>query len=56
MPGSTCRVQMKIVSVITEPEVIDAILSHIRARGWTADPFEARGLPEIGSRVVGSAG
>ena len=25
-----CQTEMKVVSVITEPEVIDAILSHIR--------------------------
>jgi hypothetical protein len=36
---------MKIVSVITEPAVIDAILAHIKETGGR-DPFEERGPPE----------
>ena len=35
---------MKIVSVITEPDVIDAILRH-RARTGRRDPFEERAPP-----------
>jgi len=46
---------MKVVSVITEPEVIDGILSHIRQRGGR-DPFEGRGPPEIGPHAAGTAG
>jgi len=36
---------MKVISVITEPEVIDQILRHI-ARPGERDPFEGRGPPE----------
>ncbi len=35
---------MKIVSVITEPNVIDAILRHL-ARTGRRDPFEGRAPP-----------
>jgi hypothetical protein len=50
-----CQVEMKIVSVITEPEVIDAILSHIRQKGGR-DPFEGRGPPATGPHAAGMAG
>ena len=36
--------EMKVVSVITEPEVVDRILKHI-ARTGRRDPFEGRGPP-----------
>ena len=39
-----CGTEMKVVSVITEPEVIDKILQHI-ARTGGRDPFEGRGPP-----------
>jgi len=39
-----CGTAMKVVSVITEPGVIDKILKHI-ARTGRRDPFEGRGPP-----------
>jgi hypothetical protein len=39
------RTEMKVIRVITEPEVIDQILKHI-ARTGGRDPFEGRGPPE----------
>ncbi len=39
-----CGSKMKIVSVITEPNVIDAILRHL-ARTGRRDPFEGRAPP-----------
>jgi hypothetical protein len=39
-----CGSAMKIVSVITEPNVIDAILRHL-ARTGGRDPFEGRAPP-----------
>jgi len=39
-----CGTEMKVVSVITEPEVVDKILQHI-ARTGGRDPFEGRGPP-----------
>ena len=39
-----CGVQMKIISVIQEPRVIDRILKHMRS-GKGHDPFEARAPP-----------
>jgi len=36
---------MRVVSVITEPVVIDKILAHIKETGGR-DPFEERGPPE----------
>jgi hypothetical protein len=39
-----CGSKMKIVSVITEPNVIDAILRHL-ARTGGRDPFEGRAPP-----------
>ena len=39
-----CGSVMKIVSVITEPNVIDAILRHV-ARTGGRDPFEGRAPP-----------
>ena len=41
---AACGSEMKIVSVITEPDVIDAILSHL-ARTGGRDPFEGRAPP-----------
>jgi hypothetical protein len=35
---------MKVISVITEPQVVDKILRHI-ARGGGRDPFEERAPP-----------
>ena len=40
----TCQVKMKIVSVLTEPRVVDRILRH-RAAGRGYDPFEPRAPP-----------
>ena len=39
-----CQVPLKIVSVITEPAVIDRILIHLNRRP-DHDPFEPRGPP-----------
>lgn len=39
-----CSAEMRVVSVITEPETIDRILKHI-ARTGGRDPFEERGPP-----------
>lgn len=40
-----CQSEMRVVSVITEPAVIDKILAHIKETGGR-DPFEGRGPPE----------
>ena len=48
-----CQVEMKIVSVITEPAVIDRILAHIEETGGR-DPFEERGPPEGKAIGVGA--
>ncbi len=40
-----CQSEMKVISVITEPGVIDKILAHIKETGGR-DPFEGRGPPE----------
>ena len=40
----TCRVEMKVVGMITEPSVIDKILKHVRA-GHGHNPFEPRAPP-----------
>jgi hypothetical protein len=39
-----CGVEMRVVSVITEPTVVDEILGHLRRRG-DRDPFAERGPP-----------
>jgi hypothetical protein len=39
-----CGIEMKVISVITEPQVVDKILRHI-ARGGGRDPFEERAPP-----------
>ena len=39
-----CGSEMKIVSVIMEPDVIDAILRHLKRTGMR-DPFEGRAPP-----------
>ena len=39
-----CGSEMKIVSVIMEPDVIDAILRHLK-RTVMHDPFEGRAPP-----------
>lgn len=41
---AACGSEMKIVSVITEHNVIDAILRHL-ARTGRRDPFEGRAPP-----------
>ncbi|MFQ5948847.1 MAG: transposase [Acidimicrobiia bacterium] len=41
---AACGTEMKIVSVITEPAVVDAILGHL-ARTGGRDPFEGRAPP-----------
>jgi hypothetical protein len=40
-----CGAEMKVVSVITTPSVIDGILRHLRKTGKD-DPFAARAPPE----------
>jgi hypothetical protein len=40
----TCQVEMCVVSVITEPAVVDQILRHLE-RGRGHDPFEERAPP-----------
>ncbi len=40
-----CGVEMRIVAVITDPQVIDRILGHLAERGGD-DPFDARAPPE----------
>lgn len=42
---------MKVVSVITEPEVVDRILKHV-ARTGGRDPFEERGPPAEGAGLA----
>ena len=49
---AACGSEMKIVSVITEPDVIDAILSHLAKTGGR-DPFEGR--PRDGALTPGDA-
>lgn len=44
---------MKVVSVITEPAVIDRILGHIKETGGR-EPFEERGPPEGKAIGVGA--
>ena len=39
-----CGAEMKVVSVIAEPVVVDKILKHIADTGGR-DPFEGRGPP-----------
>ena len=45
-----CGTEMRVVSVITEPAVIDRILKHL-ARTGGGDRFEGRGPPETGMGV-----
>jgi hypothetical protein len=45
-----CRVTMQVISVLTEPRVVDRILAHVK-RG-DRDPLEARGPPGEGERLV----
>jgi hypothetical protein len=40
-----CRVETRVVSVITDPAVVDRILEHLAERGGH-DPFDARAPPE----------
>jgi hypothetical protein len=40
-----CGVEMRVVSVVTEPRVVDRILRHV-ARGGGHDPFAGRAPPE----------
>ena len=39
-----CQVEMKIVSVITDPVVVDSILRHVE-QGGGHDPHDARAPP-----------
>ena len=39
------RVEMKVVSVVTEPRVVDRILRHV-TRGGGHDPLAGRAPPE----------
>jgi hypothetical protein len=48
-----CGTEMKVVSVITEPAVIDRILKHL-ARTGGGDPFEGRGPPGGRCEPVGA--
>ena len=44
-----CRKEMKVVSMITDPAVVDRILRHlVRHVGRLHDPFESRALPLAG--------
>jgi Putative transposase len=46
----TCGAQMKIVSFITEPRVVDRILRHLASEACKArDPFEPRAPPAAAS-------
>ncbi len=40
-----CGVEMRVVSVVTEPRVVDRILRHV-TRGGGHDPFGERAPPE----------
>jgi hypothetical protein len=42
-----CGTPMKIVSIITDPRVVDRILRHLASeRCRVKDPFEPRGPPQ----------
>src|SRR4029450_9235745 len=46
----TCGAQMKIVSFITEPRVVDRILRHLASEACKArDPFDPRAPPAAAS-------
>lgn len=45
-----CDVEMVVVSVITDPQVVDRILNH-RGRGRGQDPFAERAPPRSGAFV-----
>ena len=45
-----CGARMQVISVITEPRVVDRILAHVR--GGNRDPFEERGPPGEGALLV----
>ena len=46
----TCGAQMRIVSFITEPRVVDRILRHLASEACKArDPFEPRAPPAAAS-------
>ena len=45
-----CGARMQVISVITEPRVVDRILAHVRGRN--RDPFEERGPPGEGALLV----
>jgi hypothetical protein len=41
---------MKIVSIITQPRIVDRILRHLRSERCRArDPFESRAPPRAGA-------
>jgi hypothetical protein len=42
--SAACGAEMRIIFVITEPEVVDTILRHI-ARAGSRDPFDERAPP-----------
>ena len=46
-----CGAEMKIVSIITDPRVVDRILRHRQSERCKAqDPFEPRAPPEAAAR------
>jgi hypothetical protein len=45
-----CGVELKVISVITDPKIIDQILAHVKS-GKGHDPFEARAPPKTLART-----
>jgi hypothetical protein len=47
-----CRAEMKIISIITDPRIIDRILRHRQSERCKAqDPFESRAPPQPAASV-----
>src|SRR6059036_1265620 len=48
-----CGAEMKIVSIITDPRVVDRILRHLESQACGArDPFEPRAPPRAGGNSL----
>ena len=48
-----CGAEMKIVSFITDPRVVDRILRHLESQACRArDPFEPRAPPQAGGNSL----
>jgi hypothetical protein len=44
---------MKIVSIITDPQVVDRILRHLESQACRdRDPFEPRAPPQVGGNSL----